>query len=449
MKKLFTAVLMLILFALPAYASGAEITVEIPNRGALMEEQYYVTVSVADNPGFASLQLELFYDADVMDCVQVRPGEVVCGMLSDTNPHAGGAKTSAILSVAGFSDTEKNGTLVTFIFEAPGSGDPDFEVSLTELRNSSGKNVVCRLNVVNEYGSTAELPNDKEDGNKTEDGREQEKTEDSEIKTEVSVEVETDDRDDEEENRHNRDDRDDRKEPDDRDDRDDREEDRETVGDWYGEPEIVPDDPTPSDPLEGLPDAFRDEMMKPVGGFADVNAGHWASDLITEAASRGVISGYPDGTFHPDRTMNRAEFVTVLWNMAGKPDSNAPLPFSDVKEDDWFRTQAAWAYETGCINGVTESEFRPYGTVTRVQAAVILYRYIGSPGGSYRLDFFADQDEIPSYALDAVQWALSAGVLTGVDDTHLKPLSYATRAQLSAMTVRYISYVQYVRYLQS
>ena len=211
------------------------------------------------------------------------------------------------------------------------------------------------------------------------------------------------------------------------------------------EPEDTEDDAETAPPVR-LPDAFYDENMEPARQFTDTS-GHWAKDYIAEASSRGVISGYPDGSFQPDRTMTRAEFATILWNMAGRPVSTASLPFTDVGPDDWFRPQIAWAYETGCINGTSAAKFSPHSTVTREQAVTILCRYSGETDGLFNLSFFADRGQISSYALPAVRWALSAGILSGVDDTHLKPRGEATRAQLSALIVRYIQYIQYLQLL--
>jgi len=406
MKRILCVLLILSMLYIPVYASSATVTVDIPERGVLVGDQYYVTVSVSDSPGFASLQIELSYNKDVVSCVRVVPGDVVSGMLSDTNPDAAApGAASAILSAAGTSNTAKNGTVATFIFEKPKAGDPEFSFSLIEMRQGNGSSVPCTVSINNQYGSTAELPGDETTGGDT-------PTPPPSGGTTIPILPPT-------------------VWPD-------------PILPPVPEIPVTPDVPltpeTPSTP--SLPPAFQDSMMQLPLSFTDVTSAHWAKSYIDEATARGVISGYPDRTFHPDREMTRAEFTTLLWKLSGSPSAVPAVPAADVERGDWFCEAVAWAYAGGYVNGVTKTEFRPGGTVTREQAMTILYRYAGSPLAPGALSGYADGGDVSPYARAAMSWATENGIITGVGGGRLAPAESATRAQLCTMIVRYIHYVQ-------
>ena len=320
------------------------------------------------------------------------------------------------------------------------------------MRDNTGDEIRCEISIQNEYESPAEppeitIPPEEKDPVPADPPNipdEVPETEDVRIEADASTDwVDRDDEDDED--RYDRDDEDEeRYDPAGSEENSETEEteQEEITSDWWGTPEVLDEIPT-----ERLPDAFYDELMRPVRDFKDVAGTHWAKEYIGEASARGVIDGYPDGTFLPDHKMNRAQFATILWNMAGRPISTAILPFRDVGQNDWFYPQIAWAYETGCINGMTADEFRPYATITREQAVTILFRYSENSEGEFDLYFYADRDSISPYAMSAVRWALSAGILSGVDDTHLSPLTSVTRAQAATLIVRYIQYIQYLQIL--
>ena len=88
MKKFFTYLCLILLLSVPVYAAGGIITADIPVRSALIDNQYHVTVSITDNPGFASLQLELFYNDSTVRCVHVRPASLLSshGRVPGTSP---------------------------------------------------------------------------------------------------------------------------------------------------------------------------------------------------------------------------------------------------------------------------------------------------------------------------------------------------------------------------
>lgn len=392
MKKLLSTFLALLLTTNIVYAS--EITVTIPEQKELVEDKYIISVDIMDNPGFASLQIELFYNDDVLTCEKVLPGDVVKGMLTDSNPKAEDEKTSAILSVAGINNTTENGNLASFVFEKPKAGNPKIEFLLVELMTADGKEADCEIKVTDNYGEFEEVPDvtppaddGEDDTPSTDEGSSEENLPGSSGGGSSS-------------------------------------------GGGVWKPS------TPSTPDTGG-NVIHDEELKPTITFSDVT-NHWASEYIKEAVTLGIVNGMPDGTFAPDKEMTRAEFATILWNMAEKPSTDEKSGFSDIKENDWYYNQIAWAYKNGYINGVSDNEFNPNGNITREQVMTILYRYAGSPQTTETLEKFKDKENISSFALSAMSWAVENKIISGVSETEIAPKMSATRAQLATIIVRYL-----------
>ena len=392
MKKLLSTFLALLLTTNIVYAS--EITVTIPEQKELVEDKYIISVDITDNPGFASLQIELFYNDDVLTCEKVLPGDVVKGMLTDSNPKAEDEKVSAILSVAGINNTTENGNLASFVFEKPKAGNPKIEFLLVELMTADGKKADCKVEITDNYGEFEEVPEvtPPTDGGEevtppTDDGSQEENPPGSSGGGSSS-------------------------------------------GGGVWKPS------TPSTPDTGG-NVIHDEEIKPTITFSDVTS-HWASEYIKEAVTLGIVNGMPDGTFAPDKEMTRAEFATILWNMAEKPDTESTSAFVDVKSEDWYFKQIAWAFEKGYINGISNAEFNPNGTITREQAMTILYRYAGSLESTEKLDAFNDKESISDFAYPAMCWAVENKIISGVSDTEIAPKQSATRAQLATIIVRYL-----------
>jgi len=163
--------------------------------------------------------------------------------------------------------------------------------------------------------------------------------------------------------------------------------------------------------------------------------GHWAEVEVDELAKIGVVSGYleDDGKhyFHPDQTVTRAEFVKLLYNLAGGSEETFAEQFSDVNDTDWFAQPVAWAAENGLVNGVDETRFDPSGTITRQDMAVILERFLVF----CQIDLpdeksveFTDGDQIAEYARFAVAHLQDAEVLNGLPDGRFNPRGSVTRA---------------------
>ena len=173
--------------------------------------------------------------------------------------------------------------------------------------------------------------------------------------------------------------------------------------------------------------------------FSDLSDSHWAKKYIETSVKRGLFNGYPDGTFRPDNNLTRAEFTAVLWKMASKPETSGNTPFEDVAPEEWYGQPISYAYENGLVTGTAPNAFSPNDFVTREQAVTILFRLSKQISDGNLSGDFSDFSEISPYAIDAVNWAIKNQILTGTDSTHISPKSFLTRAELAALTLRYLN----------
>jgi len=177
--------------------------------------------------------------------------------------------------------------------------------------------------------------------------------------------------------------------------------------------------------------------------------GHWAVSFINTAAEEGLFKGDDNGNFNPDADVTRAQFVTVLWRMAGAPVVDGETPFVDIQDQiPEFQSAIAWGYSNGYINGISETEFNPNGTLTREAGMKILHFYSGGERGGEQMlasiydGTFADSKEISTWAKDSLYWGVYNQLLSGTSETTLSPQGTATRAQLAKILVNYIKSYQ-------
>lgn len=156
-------------------------------------------------------------------------------------------------------------------------------------------------------------------------------------------------------------------------------------------------------------------------------AGHWAEKTLDEWQDEGLIDGYGDGSFQPNGTMTRAEFIKLVNRTLGFT-AESEISFSDVTERDWFHAEVAKAVTAGYAQG-SGGLFRPNQPVTRAEAAAMLARAAGIAAKEERADAFADAASIPAWAKGSVGAAAEAGYMTGYPDGTFGALGSITRAE--------------------
>ncbi len=136
--------------------------------------------------------------------------------------------------------------------------------------------------------------------------------------------------------------------------------------------------------------------------------------------------------------------MTVLYRMAGSPETSAKTPFKDISgEMKEFQKAIAWGYEKKYVNGKTADRFEPASNVTRQEAMKMLFGYSGGQRGMEAMftttydSQFADSGKVADWAKDAMYWGVYNTLISGTSDTTLEPGGTATRAQLAKILVVY------------
>jgi uncharacterized repeat protein (TIGR02543 family) len=184
------------------------------------------------------------------------------------------------------------------------------------------------------------------------------------------------------------------------------------------------------------PKTIKEEKpAKPVTPQPIVNiptdiSGHWAKDSIMKMINAGVISGYPDGTFKPDKAVTRAEF-TVMIVKALNLETRTGKTFTDTTSH-WAKDSIATAAAHGIISGYDENTFGPDDLITREQAAVIIARAAKLEAATGELTF-SDSKAISPWAKPSVAAAFKGGFISGYPDSSFKPQGNTTRAEAAVI----------------
>lgn len=174
--------------------------------------------------------------------------------------------------------------------------------------------------------------------------------------------------------------------------------------------------------------------------FSDVKEKDWFYDAVQYVYENGMMNGTGSTTFSPDTTTTRGMIVTILHRMEGTP-SVTGKGFTDVSDGKYYSAAVAWASANGIVDGYGNGAFGPNDTITREQLATILYRYVQYKGYDTEItgdvSVFADGSQVSSYAVEAMNWAVSSGLISGVGDNTLAPKGSATRAQVAVILMRF------------
>ena len=181
----------------------------------------------------------------------------------------------------------------------------------------------------------------------------------------------------------------------------------------------------------------------PSAAFTDLNTDAWYHEYTDYVLENGLMNGMGNGIFAPDGSATRGMVVTILYRMAGEPEVKSAMPFTDVKEGQYYAKAVTWAYENGIAMGMTDTLFAPNCAATREQIVTFLYRYARLAGldVSARGDLaaFPDSSAVSNYAKDTVSWAVGTGLLVGDEAGRLLPKASGSRVQLAALITRFLA----------
>ncbi len=157
--------------------------------------------------------------------------------------------------------------------------------------------------------------------------------------------------------------------------------------------------------------------------FSDLPSGHWAYSYVSTLVADGTINGFEDGTFRPDATVSRAEFVKMI----GKGATISPVVFKDIT--------GHWGYDYimySGLDGDSNGNFNPDVPITRADVANLVWARNGSVTGVKVPAMITNQGA----NAEAVAWVYAYGVMTGDDGINLRLNDTLTRAEAAALIIK-------------
>ena len=180
--------------------------------------------------------------------------------------------------------------------------------------------------------------------------------------------------------------------------------------------------------------------------FTDVGSDYWAYEDIKQAVYSGLLAGTATNTFSPETSLTRGMLVTILERLQGDDEkASGTSSFSDVKADAYYADAVAWAEENNLIAGYTDGTFKPNKAITREEFMTILFRYALTKQydtgieNTEGLMSYSDEASVSDYSEEAMLWAVDHQYLRGTAANTLSPQGAITRAQATAILMRFLN----------
>ena len=193
----------------------------------------------------------------------------------------------------------------------------------------------------------------------------------------------------------------------------------------------------------GSGSVWNDNKVIPaILNFKDLDNYAWAKEDIDALVAHGVINGYSNDIFAPDKQLSRSEVCKMCCLVFGLNYSSTSNAFKDINENDWFNKYVQTLYDMKIVNGVGDDEFKPNDSITRQDMCVMVYRLLANDNPSiYSVNGieFGDKDEISDYALDAVGFLSEKEIINGYNGS-FAPKQPITRAEAAVIMNRVYNY---------
>ena len=181
--------------------------------------------------------------------------------------------------------------------------------------------------------------------------------------------------------------------------------------------------------------------------FRDVSETDWEYPYVCYVYEKGIMVGLSNEEFGKNRNLTRAEFVTVLYNMMGRPELDYEEVFSDIPSGKWYSIPVVWAKKNGVTAGYGD-RFGVADHITREQIVRMMYSFSGdaekeTKPNAMELTKFADADQISDWAKEAVAWSVENNIIAGKPleegKLFMDPLGYATRGECATIIRKYLA----------
>ncbi len=184
----------------------------------------------------------------------------------------------------------------------------------------------------------------------------------------------------------------------------------------------------------------------PVPYFNDIS-GSYAQKEIIALAQAGILSGYEQGHFFPERPITRAELAKILVLATGRTESSSPTDFADVPPDSWYRGYVAALAEAGITEGSSTADFSPDADVTREELVVFFTRAMGLGSQTAIIPSapeFTDFKQVADWAKPSVALAYKIGFVNGLDNGD-GSLRFAPREKAERQALALLAYSCWTR----
>ncbi|WP_068497386.1 Ig-like domain-containing protein [Paenibacillus kribbensis] len=178
---------------------------------------------------------------------------------------------------------------------------------------------------------------------------------------------------------------------------------------------------------------------------------HWAQKDVEMLANKLIVKGVQPDIFEPNRAVTRAEFVALLVRGLGMQEKPLAEHFTDVKEDAWYAGSIGAAMEAGLIRGYGNQSFGPEKVITREEIAVITEKAAhyaqalnaGSSSEKYK-EMYSDASTVSPWAQEAMAQATEQGLIKGVSPDLLAPKQQATRVEATSILKRFLQLIKFI-----
>ena len=179
--------------------------------------------------------------------------------------------------------------------------------------------------------------------------------------------------------------------------------------------------------------------------FNDVKEEDWFYESVKYANENDLFKGTTETNFNPRAPMMRGMMVTVLWRMEKEPVVNYLMTFEDVNQEEYYAEAIRWASSEKIVQGHSTTEFKPDEMISREEMVTMLYRYAIHKEMDMEvteeadLTKFIDSNAISDYAMEAMKWSVSKGIINGISEISLAPVTLTARCEVAAVIMRFMN----------
>ena len=175
--------------------------------------------------------------------------------------------------------------------------------------------------------------------------------------------------------------------------------------------------------------------------YKDVDLDAWYHNAVCYVLDKGYMSGFNASEFGPEKTVTRAMVAQIFYNMESTPAVTSGKEFPDVAYGQWYYNAITWAAANGVVSGYGDGSYQPDKSVTREELAQMFFNYAKSKGltGDEAADLskFMDEHEISDWAETALSWGVGAGLMSGKGGNCIDANGQGIRAEIAQMIMNY------------